>query len=53
MQRYELVEGETLAEISQRVEVPLDTALNYAQIADAFEASHEKGIGHRDLKPPT
>jgi serine/threonine protein kinase len=48
----ELVEGETLAKRIKRGALPWNDALSIAkQIADALEASHEKGIIHRDLKP--
>jgi len=48
----ELVPGKTLAAHVKPGPLPIETALNYAkQIADAFEAAHEKGITHRDLKP--
>jgi len=48
----ELVEGPTLAERIAKGPVPLREALDIArQMADALEASHEKGIVHRDLKP--
>jgi serine/threonine protein kinase/Tol biopolymer transport system component len=48
----ELVEGETLAERIERGRIPVEEALRIAlQIAQAFEAAHEKGVVHRDLKP--
>jgi hypothetical protein len=48
----ELVDGNTLGDRLTRGPLPLHEALAIAkQIAEAFEAAHEKGIIHRDLKP--
>jgi Tol biopolymer transport system component/predicted Ser/Thr protein kinase len=48
----ELVEGPTLAERIAKGPIPPEEALKIAaQIAEALDAAHEKGITHRDLKP--
>jgi serine/threonine-protein kinase len=48
----EFVEGARLAERIRKGVLPLDEALAIArQMAEALEATHEKGIVHRDLKP--
>ena len=49
----ELVEGETLAERIARGALRIDEALPlFRQIAEGLESAHEKGVIHRDLKPP-
>ncbi|HXV60222.1 MAG TPA: protein kinase, partial [Vicinamibacteria bacterium] len=48
----ELVEGDTLAEHIERGPIRWEEARQlFAQIAEALEAAHLKGILHRDLKP--
>src|SRR5262252_1034699 len=48
----ECVEGETLAKRLTKGALPLDQVLKYgAQIADALDKAHCKGVVHRDIKP--
>ena len=48
----EYLEGETLDARLRRGPLPTEQVLKYgAQIADALDKSHHKGITHRDLKP--
>jgi non-specific serine/threonine protein kinase len=48
----ERVEGESLAQRLARGPMPLEEALQVcAQVAQALEAAHERGVIHRDMKP--
>jgi serine/threonine protein kinase len=48
----ELVDGDTLDEKIATGPLPVDEALRIAaQIGEALQAAHEKGMTHRDPKP--
>jgi eukaryotic-like serine/threonine-protein kinase len=48
----EFLEGETLTEILERGPLPVEATRRYAaEMIDALDTAHRRGVVHRDLKP--
>ena len=48
----EYLEGQTLTELLERGPLPLDATRRYAaEMIDALDTAHHRGVVHRDLKP--